>query len=215
MAPLFSKPEPSSPDSPILIDSSTESNFPTILEIELLFSCSPPIVGAAAYHRAQIADQPWIFDHLGNALAPPYTPTVVGKWWSPAPERLDVMARGKRQGWSHIGRIMETELGHRLDGNARCSHCQKEGNGCWVYNEEGRHQISHPGTNCARCRVSSQPGGCSLSTRRGGKKRGQGPRQYDGRVRALAPLRTVKVGNTTPPRRLRKDRDEHTIRVEL
>jgi hypothetical protein len=85
------------------------------------------------------------------------------------------MSQDKRKDWGHIGRIMETELGERLQGDRRCAVCQERDEECWVYSEKGAQQVSRPGSTCARCRVAARAGGCSLSTRRPSRRRSPPP----------------------------------------
>jgi len=76
------------------------------------------------------------------------------------------MTSAKRRDFGHIGRIMETELGEKLEGEGRCAACQAADEECWVYSEKGAKQVKKCGSTCARCRVAARSGGCSLSTRR-------------------------------------------------
>jgi hypothetical protein len=60
----------------------------------------------ADFQTAQLADQqclPWNWLLHGKVTAE-YTPVVPGKWWSSLPATSE-------RNTSHIGRIMETELG--------------------------------------------------------------------------------------------------------
>ncbi|KAF2100039.1 hypothetical protein NA57DRAFT_75542 [Rhizodiscina lignyota] len=107
-----------------------------------------------------------------------YTPTRRGTWWYRTEAVLNAMSKSKRRRFSHIGRIMETELGEKLEGDERCTNCVTQGFECWRYSEAGVEQIPWPGAQCARCRHASQQGtylgGCSLTNRKPVK-----PRQKD------------------------------------
>ena len=92
------------------------------------------------------------------------------------------MSEAERRQFSHIGRIMETELGVQLDAEHACTQCKQLGEECWVYSSNGRKQIRHPGDTCARCRVIARQGGCSVSSRRKLAKKSPGQN-------SLAPLR--------------------------
>jgi hypothetical protein len=46
-----------------------------------------------------------------------------------------------RKQFGHIGRIMETELGEKLPGEALCNACQTEGQECWLSSELGAKQM--------------------------------------------------------------------------
>lgn len=89
-------------------------------------------------------------------------------------DELAALSANKRRDFSHIGRIMETELGQELQGKERCSACQANSQECWIYSQRGAQQISRPGDTCARCRVAARPGGCSLS-KRGQKSKDRSP----------------------------------------
>jgi hypothetical protein len=117
------------------------------------------------FDRAQIADQPRIPINLhlsGRKLDISYSSLAVDKWWFAwRQENLD-----KPNISSHIGRIMETELGVQLFGEKKCTRCQNEGLECWVYSEQGVSRVKFAGTNCARCRALPVSYGCSHATRR-------------------------------------------------
>lgn len=120
------------------------------------------------YDRSQVADQPrlpWEWNPRGKTTEL-YTHTAVGKWWFHGKKDIERLNPNKRRDISHIGRIMETELGEQLFGDNRCTACQFNKQECWVYSTEGAQQISRPGDSCARCRLSARAGGCSLSKRR-------------------------------------------------
>lgn len=132
-----------------------------------------PIAGPSstsyqAFLEAQTANQPrlpWNWNSWGKSKAP-YTPAVAGKWWSISQEELAQLKSDKRSDRGHIGRIMETELGEQLCGEARCTACSARGMECWIYSKEGSQQVAFPGDSCARCRWASYEGGCSLSKRK-------------------------------------------------
>jgi len=163
------------------------------------FAPAPPaaplaLLSQAEYDAAQRADQPrlpWAWATHGKTRDV-YASAITGKWWSQTEEELTAMSQDKRRDWGHIGRIMETELGERLQGDRRCTACQERDEECWVYSEKGAQQVSRPGSTCARCRVVARAGGCSLSTRRPNRRRSPpspGPR----------PLAAYKPPGGPPP----------------
>jgi len=86
-------------------------------------SAPAPSLGQAAFDRAQIADGPrlpWAWSLTGKDRQD-YTPQVGGKWWSDLP----AADPARRRDVGHIGRIMETELGVKLEGEARCEACRR------------------------------------------------------------------------------------------
>lgn len=52
----------------------------------------------------------------------------------------------KRKNWGHIGRIMETELDEKLEGEPHCTACKINNEECQVYSESVRKQVSMPGS---------------------------------------------------------------------
>jgi hypothetical protein len=140
-------------------------------------AASPAPLTQAGYDAAQRADQPrlpWAWATHGKTRDI-YAPAITGKWWSRTEEELAAMSQDKRKDWGHIGRIMETELGERLQGDRRCTVCRERDEECWVYSEKGAQQVSRPGSTCTRCRVAARAGGCSLSTRRPMRRRSPPP----------------------------------------
>ena len=120
-----------------------------------------------AYEQSQVADQEridWAWRLIGK-VREMYRPVVNGKWWFRTEVEWSEMKMNKRHDFSHIGRIMETELGKKLADGDRCVVCRSLNQECWVYTLKGAQQISRPGSACARCRVAPRAGGCSLSTR--------------------------------------------------
>jgi hypothetical protein len=141
----------------------------------------------AAWATAQLADQPRLPWSWGpGKVTTEYAPVVRGKWWSPG----NLPASTSVRNTSHIGRIMETELGERLPAGRRCSACADGGEECWVYSVMGARQVRHPGDTCARCRVAARSGGCSISTRK------QVPRKGSP---APPPLRSLLPKGPPPP----------------
>ncbi|KAE9991249.1 hypothetical protein EG327_000251 [Venturia inaequalis] len=81
-----------------------------------------------------------------------YTPFYKNEWWSQmAPSGVPSVKAYTERYISHIGRIMETELGEELFGDARCTNCQRRNEECWVYSKEGSQQVLNPVRRCARC----------------------------------------------------------------
>src|SRR6266536_1450291 len=76
------------------------------------------------------------------------------------------MASGERRDFGHIGRIMETELGEKLEGEGLCATCQAADEECWVYSKKGAKQVKKCGSTCTLCRVAGGSGSYSLSRRR-------------------------------------------------
>lgn len=107
---------------------------------------------------------PWTWSSEKTSAV--YVPVYKDKWWSNimmalpiAPMALPNALKNKAShetSLSHIGRIMETELGEELTGNDRCNNCQKHDWECWVYTERGAKQILGPGVRCARCRFNEK-----------------------------------------------------------
>lgn len=102
-----------------------------------------------------------------------YSPIVEGKWWSAGSPAMSSRLQAQRDN-SHIGRIMETELGQQLHGDERCTACIELSQECWVYSAEGLQQVSKAGSTCARCRAQARTGGCSLAKRKKEKPRRRG-----------------------------------------
>ncbi|KAL3710073.1 hypothetical protein TMatcc_003865 [Talaromyces marneffei ATCC 18224] len=142
-----------------------------------------------AFLKTQVADQPripWQWSTTGKKDSSPYKPTAIGKWWydywlnSQSDIKIGAAA-------SHVGRIMETELGVQLLGDKRCARCQRDGRECWIYSERGRKQIRHPGSACAHCRAMGPiTEGCSVATRRHSKKNDTQPRPGNREIRPLS-----------------------------
>ena len=147
---------------------------------------SPLPLAWASFHTVQLADQPrlpWNWQLQGKTTDG-YTAVRQGKWWSSLQT-----ANGERN-LSHIGRIMETELGEQLHGEDRCLACEEGGWECWAYSRVGAQQVHKPGDTCARCRVRARPGGCSISKRAKPKPR---------RVLPAPPLRPLLPKGPQPP----------------
>lgn len=145
-----------------------------------------------AFLRTQTADQPripWQWSITGKKVSSPYKPIAVGKWWydfwidSQSDPKIESAA-------SHVGRIMETELGLQLLGDRRCTRCRLEGTECWIYSERGRKQVRHPGSACAHCRaMGAMAQGCSVATRSKGKRVDNRQRQQSrGQRREILPM---------------------------
>lgn len=112
-----------------------------------------------------MADQPRVLTDWplsGRALDQNYIPTATGKWWNAwAKENSD-----KPKIISHVGRIMETDIGMQLFGDQRCTRCQLLDQECWIYNPEYIQRVKYAGTNCARCRAIPVHYGCSHAKRK-------------------------------------------------
>jgi hypothetical protein len=122
------------------------------------------------YIRHATADNPripWTRWH-GPRTKEKYIPVCQGQWWSspafvPGPSAA---ARAAVTAYSHARRIMETDFGYQLFGDARCENCKEIDWECWRYSEEGARRVSNPGSACARCRAAPAHQGCSISGRR-------------------------------------------------
>lgn len=124
-----------------------------------------------AYIKCSTADDPRIpwTNWTGPRTKEIYVPTVPDKWWSTpshAPAR-PAAAAAAATAYSHACRIMETQLGEQLFGDARCDTCKRHNEECWRYSHEGSLRILNPGSACARCRAAPPANiGCSMSGRR-------------------------------------------------
>ena len=87
---------------------------------------------------------------------------IEGKWWS---ELGRGVVGAKARNYSYIGRIIETELGEKLEGDRIYTSCQELGQEYWVYSKEGVKQVKYVGSTYARYRVVTRSGGYSNSTR--------------------------------------------------
>ncbi|KAK8228007.1 hypothetical protein HDK77DRAFT_97441 [Phyllosticta capitalensis] len=98
-------------------------------------------------YRREIADQARLAHKPTHSRTrEPYQTRIRDKWWSGGFPQCD-----KR---NHIGRIMETELGLQLHGDARCEQCKNQDLECWIYSPVAKRQVHYPGGQCARCRSS-------------------------------------------------------------
>lgn len=128
---------------------------------------SPPSISS----NPDVADQPRISHHFtmeeSGQVNNSYQPQVHDKWWSLSnaewQQNLTVAVRRNK---SHIARIMETNLGEKLEGVNRCEKCIKEGWECWAYNIQGQRNLLNAGARCARCRFRYTTGGCCLPGRK-------------------------------------------------
>ncbi|KAK8237563.1 hypothetical protein IWZ00DRAFT_102892 [Phyllosticta capitalensis] len=126
------------------------------------------------------ADQPRIpHRREPDKIRAPYISVHTEKWWA--------IRRYKQDHRNHIGRIMETELGVQLLGDARCDFCKQKDRECWAYSALGRMQIANASEACAHCRAKTHK--CSLLKRekeiRRKKRRGTGPQERT--LKRLAP----------------------------
>ena len=71
----------------------------------------------------------------------------------------------KARNYSYIGRIIETELGEKLEGDYTYTSCRELGQEYWAYSKEGVKQVKYIGSTYARYRVTARSGGYSNSTR--------------------------------------------------
>ena len=87
---------------------------------------------------------------------------IKGKWWS---ELGRGVVGAKARNYGYISRIIETELGEKLEGDRIYTPYRELGQECWVYSKEGVKQVKYAGSTCTRYRVVTRSGGCSNSTR--------------------------------------------------
>lgn len=93
----------------------------------------------------------WDFDV--RSVDDNYIPQLQGRWWSKSAAQWPAMGEARRAHISHVGRIMETDLGKQLLGNDRCARCIESNDQCWVYSRRiEKTQIGAKfGQSCARC----------------------------------------------------------------
>jgi hypothetical protein len=129
----------------------------------------------AAGQLAPVQRLPHPWSH-GGKISDLRQPVLAGHWWSVSEGAWAGMSEEEKRRMSHVGRIMETELGVQLTGGERCGPCQANEHECWVYSAKGLQQISKPGSTCARCRATIHAGGCKgVSKRSPAKPRGPPP----------------------------------------
>jgi hypothetical protein len=116
----------------------------------------------------------WNWSTIRQKSRDEYIPQSVGKWWFDCYiESRNIPQLSSRS--SHISRIMESELGVQLCGENACDNCRAEGAECWVYSENGRRQVIHPGSACARCRSRGpKETVCSASKRQPRRRKAPG-----------------------------------------
>jgi hypothetical protein len=117
--------------------------------------------------RIQSVDPSW----HGPPTKEKHVPVCQEKWWSspalvPGPS---AKARAVATTYSHACRIMETDIGYQLLGDACCDNCKENDWECWRYSKEGARRVNKPGSACARCRAAPAHLRCSISKRRGSK----------------------------------------------
>ncbi|KAK8180074.1 uncharacterized protein BKA78DRAFT_300206 [Phyllosticta capitalensis] len=142
------------------------------------------------------ADQPRIpHRREPDKIGAPYISVHTEKWWA--------IRRYKQDHRNHIGRIMETELGVQLLGDARCDFCKQKDRECWAYSALGRMQIANASEACAHCRAETHR--CSLMKRekeiRRKKRRGTGPQERTLKRLAPAPAARPPEPVERPPAR--------------
>jgi len=142
----------------------------------------------AAYNQANTDRLGWGWSPIRSTAA--YVPAVAGKWWTSGGSPEIRQRRGRVA--DHVGRIMETELGERREGNGRCTACQANGEECWFYSTKGSQQIAKPGDACACCRWAARK--CSGSKRQPAQKKR--PRS---RLPPPRPLQPYWPGGGPPP----------------
>ena len=86
---------------------------------------------------------------------------IKGKQWS---ELGQGAVGAKARDYSYIGRIIETELGEKLEGDRACTSCWELGQECWAYLKEGVKQVKYTGSTCAQYRVAARSSSYSNST---------------------------------------------------
>ena len=71
----------------------------------------------------------------------------------------------KARNYSYIGRIIETELGEKLERDHIYTSYRELGQEYWAYSKEGVKQVKYAGSTCAQYRVATRSGSYSNSTR--------------------------------------------------
>lgn len=148
------------------MNSTSETNKHSEGGLEFADQGIPTLHSYSEFSKAQLADQtrlPW--DWQNTPTGEPYSPQVLDKWWSRSSDELIAMRQAIRSQFSHIGRIMETEVGEMLPKGYGCTYCLDNDLECWIYSRRGRKQVKFSSEACARCRVRPKNGGCSLSIR--------------------------------------------------
>jgi hypothetical protein len=86
----------------------------------------------------------------------------VGRWWYTSEAEYAKMSPKQQQIRDDIGRIMESDLGRRLEGYNACSHCHEGGYECWVYSPKifESSELAGCGSACVHCRAVSYPSPC-------------------------------------------------------
>lgn len=124
-------------------------------------------------------------------------PQLDGYSWSISQSDWDRLSSGQQTALSHAGRMLETELGEELLGEARCTACRVHGRECWVYTKDAHaYGLGKAGRSCAHCRLNPSKDGCSLSGR---KKSGKDSRRDQSPSPPTRPRYILPKGGQGPP----------------
>jgi hypothetical protein len=109
------------------------------------------------------ARRPWRWSwEVGKQPTEHWRHREVGRWWYISEAAYEKMPHNEQLIADDIGRIMESDLGQKLEGDNACSECQVEGYECWVYSPEvfKEGELRYSGFACARCRASLNSDQC-------------------------------------------------------
>ena len=113
--------------------------------------------------------RPWTYTSIRSSER--WRHQEAGRWYYVSDAAYAAQSTSGKAVTNHIGRIMESDLGEQLIGEARCRHCKDGDRECWVYSARAFNQVKYLTPACARCRQMPRNGGCSFSTRRRAVKR--------------------------------------------
>jgi hypothetical protein len=129
-----------------------------------------------------------------------YVPQFPGTWWYHTREDLEALSGNAQRTWSHVGRIMETDLGVHHRSNP-CSNCAQQVPPleCWGYNERGLYEVAAASRACARCRWQPLTNGCSHMVVPGGKVDGRKGRKSKPKTTGSHPAPSPILPRPPPP----------------
>jgi hypothetical protein len=79
----------------------------------------------------------------------------VGRWWYTSEALYAKLSPEEQKISDDTGRIMESNLGRKLEGYNACSYCQENGFECWVYTPKifESSELAGCGSACVHCRA--------------------------------------------------------------